>query len=146
MPKRHIPSCLGHADERTSDVRCTRCDRQLWTLIRPASAEVSKWRPDTVAYLCQRCRAALAGRNVIDPMVTDARRAQLTQARNRPDQEIQQAKTGGISLGSESPVVPAPPLRVHPGVPAQPVTGLDPTIPRQTDGNSLTPSPGTRRA
>jgi hypothetical protein len=102
MPTCHILNCLGHFDERTAELRCTRCERQLWILIRPSNA------PDPVGYLCQRCRVALAGRNVIDPRVTDGRRAQLAQARNRHDLPIQQGKAGGIPLEPEEPVVGTP--------------------------------------
>lgn len=102
--KCHLPSCLAHPDERTAEVRCTRCERQLWTLIRPATA------PDPTGYLCQRCRAALAGRNVIDPLVTDARRAQLAQ--NSHDQAIRRGKAGGIAPSpASSPFTPSPGTR-----------------------------------
>lgn len=62
--KCNVPSCLGHADERTAEVICTRCQSQRWTLVRPASA------PDPDAFLCHRCRVLLAGGNVVDPLVT----------------------------------------------------------------------------
>lgn len=136
LTKCHISNCLGHHDERTAAVRCTRCERQLWTLIRPASA------PDPSGYFCLRCRAALAGRNVVDPLVTDARRAQLAQARNRHDQPIQQGKAGGIPLESEEPVVPAPSRSVERRLAVQRRV----TIPRQFDGDSLNPQPGPRPA
>jgi hypothetical protein len=89
MPKCHIHSCLGHADERTVDVVCTRCGGQRWTVVHPAAA------PDPADYLCLRCSLALAGGNVLDPLVTDARRAHL--ARIRHDQPIGQGKAVGIS-------------------------------------------------
>jgi DNA-directed RNA polymerase subunit RPC12/RpoP len=60
MPRCHIPSCLGHADERPAEVACTRCQGRRWVLVSQAS-------PDPTGYTCIRCRAALAGRSVIDP-------------------------------------------------------------------------------
>ncbi len=62
------PGCLGHADERTAEVRCQRCRGKRWILVRPASA------PDP-EYTCQRCEAVLAGKNAADPLGTEAQRA-----------------------------------------------------------------------
>ncbi len=36
--KCHIPSCLGHADERTAEATCTQCQGHRWVLVKPASA------------------------------------------------------------------------------------------------------------
>jgi hypothetical protein len=72
MRKCHIPSCLGHAEERTEQVTCTRCGGQRWTL-------VPNGQPVLEEYTCTRCRAVLAGRNAADPMVSADRRAHLAQ-------------------------------------------------------------------
>lgn len=55
----YVPRCLGHADERTAEVSCIRCQGQRWVLVTPQSA------PDPTDYFCQRCRAVLAGKNAI---------------------------------------------------------------------------------
>ena len=66
-PRCHIPSCLGHADERTAEVACARCQGQRWILVRPATA------PDPTDYRCLRCVRVLSGYpNVIDPLRTPA--------------------------------------------------------------------------
>jgi DNA-directed RNA polymerase subunit RPC12/RpoP len=65
---------LGQADERSADVLCARCSGQRFVLVRPAAA------PDPTDYVCIRCRAVLAGRNVSDSLLSPERRAQLTEA------------------------------------------------------------------
>ena len=74
-PRCHIPSCLGHADERTTEVACARCAGQRWILVRPATA------PDP--YTCLRCRAVLAGRNASDSVGSQAQQDARAQAGER---------------------------------------------------------------
>ena len=90
-----VSNCLGHADERPAEVACARCRGRRWILVKPASA------PDPARYRCQRCRAALAGKNAADPLATDAQRAagQRLARENRHDEEFQPAKQAPIPLG-----------------------------------------------
>ena len=76
-PRCHIASCLGHADERTAEVACSRCQGQRWTLVRPATA------PDPTDYVCIRCKAVLAGRNASDPVGSQAQQDARAQAGER---------------------------------------------------------------
>jgi DNA-directed RNA polymerase subunit RPC12/RpoP len=96
----HVPHCLGHADERSAAVTCTRCQGQRWVLVKPASA------PDPTDYVCIRCRAVLAGRNASDPLVTDAQRTSGLRLAggNRHDGAIPPAKEAPIPLeGARTP-------------------------------------------
>jgi hypothetical protein len=79
-----VSNCLGHADARPVEVVCVRCLGPRWILVKPASA------PDPAGYTCQRCRAALAGKNALDPLATDAQRAagRRLAGGNRHDQPI----------------------------------------------------------
>jgi DNA-directed RNA polymerase subunit RPC12/RpoP len=90
-----VSNCLGHADERTAEVVCTRCRGRRWVLVKPASA------PDPTDYTCRRCRAVLAGTNASDPLVTEAQRAagRRLMRENRHDQPIQPANKAPIPLG-----------------------------------------------
>jgi len=76
-PRCHIPSCLGHADERTAEVACARCAGQRWILVRPASA------PDPTDFVCIRCKAVLAGRNASDSVGSQAQQDARAQAGER---------------------------------------------------------------
>jgi hypothetical protein len=49
-------SCLGHADERSAEVRCIECHGTRYVLVRPPSA------PDP-SYTCTRCRASAPQRH-----------------------------------------------------------------------------------
>ena len=86
-PRCHIPSCLGHADERTAEVACARCACQRWILVRPATA------PDPTDYICIRCKAVLAGKNASDSLVTPERRARLVEG-------IAKRRSGGTTNDS----------------------------------------------
>jgi hypothetical protein len=88
MPTCPAPRCLGHADERTAEVICSRCAGRRWVLVRPRSA------PDPSPYLCRRCRAVLDGaRHVLDPLVTAEQRARFAQSLGRHDESIGRAGT-----------------------------------------------------
>lgn len=76
-PRRHIPSCLGDADERTAEVACARCTGPRWILVRPATA------PDPTNYVCIRCKAVLAGGNAPDPVGSQAQQDARAQAGDR---------------------------------------------------------------
>jgi hypothetical protein len=76
-PRCHIPSCLGHADERTAEVACARCAGQRWILVRPATA------PDPTDYVRIRCKAVLAARNASDPVGSQAQQDARAQAGDR---------------------------------------------------------------
>ena len=76
-PRCHIPSCLGHADERTAEVACARCAGQRWILVRPATA------PDPTNYLCIRCKAALAGKSASDSVGSQAQQDARARAGDR---------------------------------------------------------------
>jgi hypothetical protein len=89
MPTCHVPSCLGHADERSAEATCSRCEGQRWVL-------VSQPGPVPTDYTCIRCRAALAGRSVIDPApkprpgdTTSASDPQLSPPNSQPKAENQ---------------------------------------------------------
>jgi hypothetical protein len=84
---------LGHADERTAGVRCARCRKPRWIVVRPAGAA-------TPVYTCQRCSAVLAGRNAADPLVTEAGRA-----RSRAATAAKRRKKAGLTL-PEAPIPP----------------------------------------
>lgn len=90
LEKCHIPKCLGHADERTAAADCSRCGMRRWVLVTPARA------PEPTDYSCQRCRAVLAGRNSVDPLMTDAQRERLAQARQSPRARIFHRKEASI--------------------------------------------------
>lgn len=95
----HVSNCLGHADERTAEVRCTRCQGVRWVVVTPIPA------PDPTGYVCRRCQAAVTGRYVVDPLPTEANRAagaRLQAGRNRHDQAIPLGKRGGIPAGEGS--------------------------------------------
>jgi len=87
--KCHLRTCLGHTDERTAEVICTRCRRTYWTPIRPASL------PDPQDFTCRRCQVVLAGGNAVDPLVTvtPERLERLQAARARIWQGKQAHKT-----------------------------------------------------
>jgi hypothetical protein len=65
MPKCHIPSCLGHANERSVRVTCVRCQGERYTLVPSTHTE-----PEP--YTCLRCREALRGGHVVDPLASVA--------------------------------------------------------------------------
>jgi hypothetical protein len=68
-PVLRASSCLGHAEERTEEITCARCGGVRWLLLPNAE-------PVSAAYTCRRCRAGLAGANVIDPGAESASPAQ----------------------------------------------------------------------
>jgi len=88
-------NCLGHADERTAEVLCSRCGGTYWTPVRPASA------PDTTSYRCARCTRVLASDpNVVDPLgrpwsperlarARESRLQSLAEPRGRAEGQIQ---------------------------------------------------------
>lgn len=95
---------LTMPDQTTLALACRRCAGQRWVPTpylplddrgRPLGPP-RELRGADGAYTCQRCRKALAGGNVADPLVTEERHAQLAQARNRPGGPIPQGKAGGI--------------------------------------------------
>jgi hypothetical protein len=88
-PRCHVSNCLGHADERTAEVTCSRCQGQRGILVRPASA------PDP-SYVCARCTRVLAGYvNVKDPLASPEVRARL--------QEITRRRLAGMTSDSSVP-------------------------------------------
>jgi hypothetical protein len=68
--------CLGHAQERTEEVLCTRCSKPRWVLVAGEA-------PTPTDYTCQRCRAVMAGKNAVDPLVvaTEGQLDRLSRAR-----------------------------------------------------------------
>jgi len=67
--------CLGHPDQRSVEVICSRCKGTRWTLVRPSSADVP------AGWSCRRCTVALAGGIVADPVASPARVEALRKAR-----------------------------------------------------------------
>jgi hypothetical protein len=93
---------MSHAGSkhRTAEVSCTRCGGQRWTM-------GLKTDPAPTDYVCLRCRAVLAGRNVRDPLVEQARAAR---------QRRQAAAGGGKTARADAAEAPghtemAPPVR-----------------------------------
>jgi hypothetical protein len=76
MTKCSVPNCLGHADQKTVEVACVRCHDRKW-VPDPIFPLTLGGRPDgppiplELPYTCVRCRAVLAGRNAVDPLVPD---------------------------------------------------------------------------
>jgi hypothetical protein len=70
---------------RIVEADCARCDRTLW----PAGPVPEGW-------ICHRCRAVLAGRNAVDPLVivTPERLERLARARQASRALIRQGKAG----------------------------------------------------
>jgi DNA-directed RNA polymerase subunit RPC12/RpoP len=96
--RRH--AALPTADERTAEVRCVRCHGVRWVRVRPASGA------DPTDYVCLRCRAARAGRNVIDPLVRVERRER---GRNAARQRRRPSPQPRSALGTGQPITPEPP-------------------------------------
>jgi hypothetical protein len=65
------------------EVICRRCRGRRWTW--------SLEEPDRGAYLCIRCRAAVAGRNVEDPVLSPGRQHALNRARAALQERFLQA-------------------------------------------------------
>lgn len=123
-------TCLGHADQRTAGVTCSRCHGTRWMLVRPASA------PDP-SYTCQRCTHVLAGyQAVADPLgvrvspearaarVEGLRRAREIQAQHRVEQAptVPDAEVEGMGGGAAPPAAEKGDRR--PGRPLRPARAL----------------------
>lgn len=109
---------LAPFDERTAEVICTRCHGTRWALVKPASS------PDPT-YTCLRCRAVLAGRNVVDPLVTPEARERLARARQASPGQFRQRKEApgisGASSGLPCTLRHEERLAERPGEPSRPV-------------------------
>jgi hypothetical protein len=108
----HVPNCLGHSDERTAAVFCSRCQGPRWTLVKPASA------PDPLDYVCIRCRAVLAGRPAADPLPTPETLERLARGR--------QSQPGGFLKRVEPPAISGASGRVRRRSPARGTPGGSP--------------------
>jgi hypothetical protein len=80
---------------RTAEVRCTRCGGQRWTM-------VLKTDPEPTEYVCLRCRAVLAGRNVRDPVVEQARAAR--HGRRTPASGVRTPDSGAIGRPGDTEI------------------------------------------
>jgi hypothetical protein len=75
----HLPSCLG---QRTVEVVCARCHGTKWVPdpVLPLTTDGRVAGPPiplVLPYTCHRCRAVLAGRNAVDPIVEAPTPAQV---------------------------------------------------------------------
>jgi hypothetical protein len=102
MPKCPAPRCLGHADERSAAVVCSRCAGRRWVLVRPRSA------PDPDPFTCQRCTAVLAERDALDPLAAAASPAQQA-ARALAGERLRKAHSSGRRAPEPSPEPSAEP-------------------------------------
>ena len=100
MSKCHIRRCLGHADQRSVEVICTRCTGQRWIPMPylPLDRHGRAGAPQNLTeggFVCARCRGVLARRNVVDPLPTPETLERLAQAR--------QSNPGGLFHRKEAP-------------------------------------------
>jgi hypothetical protein len=117
-----VARCLGHAPQKTVEVRCTRCQSTKYVPdpIIPLDRKGYVTGPPiplVLPYTCVRCRAVLAGRKATDPfqVATPAQlaaRTTLQAARNRPVQPIQTGKQPRGRAGQgETPLPCSEPLK-----------------------------------
>jgi len=122
MPTCKVARCLGHAPQTTVEVVCARCHGTKWVPdpLIPLTADgrvVGPPIPLVLPYTCHRCRAVLAGRNAVDPIVEAPSPAQVA-ARAAAGARLRAARASRavFSTGNEAPIAA--------GVAAEPRDGL----------------------
>ena len=103
------PGCLGHAPQITVEVVCVRCHGTKWVPdpLIPLTADGRVAGPPiplALPYTCHRCRAVLAGRNAVDPLVEAPSPAQVA-ARAAAGARLRalRASRAAIPAGNEAP-------------------------------------------
>ena len=121
-PTCKVARCLGHAPQQTVEVVCVRCQGTKWVPdpLIPLTADGRVAGPPVplvLPYTCHRCRAVLAGRNAVDPIVEAPTPAQVA-SRVAAGARLRAARTSrpAIPGGNEAPNVA--------GVAVEPRAGL----------------------
>jgi hypothetical protein len=125
---------LGHADQQSVEVMCTRCKGQRWIPMPyiPLDRQGRAGAPQALTeggFVCARCRGVLARRNVADPLPTPETLERLAQARqSNPGGRFHRKEAtrtlSGTSEAFSTPTArPHPPL-VHPSASENPMVRL----------------------
>jgi hypothetical protein len=109
MPTCTVARCLGHAAQTTVEVVCVRCRGTKWVPdpLIPLTADGRVAGPPiplALPYTCHRCRAVLAGRNAVYPIV-EAPSAALVASRAAAGARLRalRASRAAIPTGNEAP-------------------------------------------